>query len=60
MKKNNAAGLIDKVINVKATADDMRILAAELNKLPKGQLKKLAGNNIVTDTLGKYGVYFDD
>lgn len=56
MKNSEAKALIGKIITIKEVSNDMNGLVEELKKLPKGQLKKLQGNESITSILGKYGV----
>lgn len=39
-------------------AEDMQFIASEISKLPKGQLKKILGED-VCNVFRKYGVSFD-
>ena len=48
-----------KIAADSAAAADMHAIAAAIERLPKGQLKKLLSEDIRT-ILAKYGVLFDD
>lgn len=55
MTKDRLTELKKKVFDYKGVCKDMKILADAINKLPKGQLKKILTDE-VKDILRKYGV----